>query len=35
MSSMNKRSDNEIKEALVAQALDSPEGRVALAQARI
>ena len=34
MSSM-KRSDNELKEALVAQALDSPEGRVALAQAII
>lgn len=30
MSTM-KRSDNEIKEALVAEALDSPEGRVALA----
>jgi len=29
-----KRSDNEAKEALVAQALDSPEGRVPLPQAR-
>lgn len=34
MSSM-KRSDNEMKEALVAQALDSPEGRTALAQAMV
>jgi hypothetical protein len=32
---MNKRSVNEEREALIAQALESPEGRVALAQAMV
>lgn len=32
--SVMKRGDNELKEALVSEALDTLEGRVALAQAR-
>lgn len=33
MSTM-KRSDNEVKEALVHEAMESPDGRLAIAQAR-